>query len=414
LRSLRSRVLNIALRSIKKVNPKLLLNNILINDVPLEKVFLLAVGKAAWGMADTAKKRLGDRITDGIVLTNYGNSRGIIPGLEVYEAGHPLPDENSIKVTDLIVEKVLQLTDEDHIIFLLSGGGSSLFESPLEGVSLTDIRNITGKLLLSGADINELNIIRKHVSSVKGGRFAKIVPCKITAYILSDVIGDKLNSIASGPVTGDDSTSEQAEAILTKYEILVSKDIKRAIGCETPEKIDNTIYSIIGNNRLLCESAAVISGRSGFKPYMHPLLLSGEARIAGNVISRIAREVKLYNKPLSPPCAIIMGGETTVKVKGSGKGGRNQELLVAAAKGITDLDDVVILSIASDGIDGPTDAAGGIIDGSTYRKINSEGFRIEEVLAENNSYEALKACNSLILTDPTGTNVNDMVIILVR
>jgi len=414
LNSLKLTAKKIAVTAIEQLRPELLLQNAFPQKEFPDQIYLLAIGKAAWEMAKTAKDQLGDKIRDGIVLTNYGNSAGDITGLEVYEAGHPLPDENSIRFTDKILKNISKLTAEDHILMLISGGGSALLEKPLELVSLSDLRSITEKMLKSGADIDELNTVRKHLSAVKGGRFAKLVPCNITAFIISDVMGDDPATIASGPISAAKSNCGKALEILRKYDITLSENLKRALNQAVPEVIDNVELTISGNNKLLCETAARLAENEGFNSFLYPLHLKGEARKMGEKIAAIARKIKLQNDPVSPPCAVIFGGETTVKVKGNGIGGRNQEMLLGAAANIAGLQNTIILAIASDGIDGPTEAAGGIVDGYSQKYIEAMGRSLNQILAENDSLTALKKINSLIITGQTGTNVNDLAIILVK
>ncbi|KQC03665.1 MAG: hypothetical protein APR54_09275 [Candidatus Cloacimonas sp. SDB] len=414
MNSLKSTAKKIAVASINQLKPELLLKNIFKQIEFPDQVHLLAVGKAAWAMAKTAKEQLGNKIWNGSILTNYGNSSGNIEGLEIFEAGHPLPDDNSVKFTDKILKKISNLSPKDHLLMLISGGGSALLEKPLESVTLSDLRSITQKMLKSGADIDELNIVRKHLSAVKGGRFAKLVPCNITAYIISDVMGDDPATIASGPVSAHKNNPEKVLEILKKYDITLSENLKKAVNQATPGIIDNVEVTISGNNKLLCETAAKLAENEGFNSFLYPLHLKGEAKQMGEKIAAIARRIKLQNDPVSSPCAVIFGGETTVKVTGNGIGGRNQEMLLGAAAGIAGLQDIVILAIASDGIDGPTEAAGGIVDGYSQKRIEAGGRSLNQILAENDSFTALMKINSLIITGQTGTNVNDLAIILVK
>lgn len=381
------------------------------------KTVVLAIGKAAWNMAKATKDVLGETISTGIVLTKYEHSKGPIPGFEIVEAGHPIPDDNSVIGTKKALKLVSGLTEEDQVIFLISGGGSAIFEKPMEGVSLDDIKEITNQLLNSGADIVEINTVRKHLSAVKGGKFAALCgKAKIYSIVLSDVIGDRLDSIASGPAYPDQSTSEEALGILDKYQINVQDPIKKKIKVETPKVVENCETVITGSVRALCEAAENSAKRLGYQTMILSTTLDCEAKEAGSFMAAIAREITdpKGSAFIQPPCAVIVGGETVVQVTGSGKGGRNQELALSAALGIEGLNDVVLFSLGSDGTDGPTDAAGGIVDGTTTRRMKAAGIAPEAYLNNNDSYNALKASGDLLITGSTGTNVNDVVVLLCR
>jgi len=378
-------------------------------------VVLVAIGKAAWRMAKTAKDTLDGRITKGIVITKYAHSLGPIEGIEIYEAGHPVPDENTILATERALSIVEGLTGEDTVLFLVSGGGSALFEKPQNGVTLNQLQQITQQLLKSGANIVEINTIRKHLSQVKGGRFAEhTYPAKVVTLVLSDVLGDRLDSIASGPAYPDETTSADAINILKKYNIQVEENVLKALSRETPKKLDNVETHIIGSVKFVCEKAAQIAQKLGYNTMILTSTLDCEAKEAGRFLAAIAREEVSNNIPLQRPCAIILGGETVVHVTGNGKGGRNQELALSAAEGIDGLDGVVICSVGTDGTDGPTDAAGGIVDGKSCEKLRELGIDIDVTLKNNDSYNALKAIDGLVITGPTGTNVNDLILLLVE
>jgi hydroxypyruvate reductase len=377
------------------------------------RIYLIAVGKAAWTMAQAAADYLGERLTRGIVITKYEHSRGPLPRIEIYEAGHPISDENTIKATEHCVDMAESLTADDELLFLISGGGSALFEKPLEGITLEDIQDITGQLLASGADITEINILRKRFSAVKAGRFAKIAaPAKIFAIILSDVLGDRLDSIASGPAANDTTTAEDAAKIVEKYGLSLTDKQKNYLMKETPKQISNVKTTITGSVRTLCESAAKAAKELGYTPYILTTTMSCEASAAGQLIASIATDTQDGETSFAKPCAIIAGGETVVTIKGKGKGGRNQELALSAAKGIAGRDNILIFSLGSDGTDGPTKAAGGIVDGETVAKLRKQNLDIDKILANNDSYHGLKATKGLITTGPTGTNVNDVTVVL--
>ena len=377
------------------------------------RIIVASIGKAAWRMAKAAGDILGSGIT-GAVVTKYEHSMGNIAGLEIYEAGHPVPDENTIKGTRALLEHVKNLSPDDTVLFLVSGGGSALFELPAEGVTLNDMKDITSQLLACGADIVEINTIRKHLSSVKGGRFAELCkPAHVYTVVLSDVLGDRLDSIASGPAAPDMSTSEEALAIVKKYNLRVKPELMKILAHETPKELSNVTSVITGSVTALCHAASEIAKSKGYAPLVLTTTMTCEAREAGSFMASIAREIKSSGRPVNAPCAVIAGGETVVHLTGHGMGGRNQEFALSASMGIAGLDGVVIASLGSDGTDGPTDAAGGIVDGQTENILRAKGISIPDVLKENDAYNALKAADALIMTGPTGTNVNDVAIALI-
>jgi hydroxypyruvate reductase len=377
------------------------------------KIHLIAIGKAAWTMAQAASDFLGERLTRGIVVTKYEHSRGPLPRIEIYEAGHPISDENTIEATGHCIGLAESLTADDELLFLISGGGSALFEKPPEGITLEDIQKITGHMLASGADITELNILRKRFSAVKAGRFAKTAaPAKIFAIVLSDVLGDRLDSIASGPAVHDTTTAEDAVKVAEKYGLVLTDLQSKQLAKETPKEIDNVKTAITGSVRTLCESAAKAAKELGYTPYILTTTMNCEASAAGQLMASIAADTQDGETSLAKPCAIIAGGETVVTIKGNGKGGRNQELALSAARGIAGRDNILIFSLGSDGTDGPTEAAGGMVDGETLAKLREQGLDIDKILADNDSYHGLKAVEGLIVTGPTGTNVNDVTVVL--
>lgn len=349
------------------------------------KIVLVAIGKAAWQMAKCGAECLGDRLSAGIVITKYGHNKGRIEHCTIVEAGHPVPDENSFVGTRQAIKLVENLNQEDTVIFLISGGGSALFENPL--ISPEELSDLTNQLLNCGANIVEMNTIRKRISAVKGGKFAKICePAKVYAVVLSDILGDPLDMIASGPACSDSSTCEQALEIIDKYQIPISEKILQLLKIETPKFLNNVETVVTGSVKELCRAAAKTCEELGYKTTILTDQLECQAREAGSMMASIARTYKDSNKPI----AFIAGGETVVKVKGNGKGGRNQELALAAAEGIDGLENVVVFSVGSDGTDGPTDAAGGIVDGLTVRKLHNLGIDIHNVLERNDAYS--RAC----------------------
>lgn len=373
------------------------------------RVYLVAAGKAAWQMAKTAAGILGDRLQAGVCVTKYGHVKGDIPKVQCFEAGHPVPDENSFRSTQAALDLVSDLKEKDTVIFLLSGGGSALFEKPLiPGQELSDI---TEQLLACGADITEMNILRKRLSAVKGGRFARIcAPAGVYSIVLSDILGDPLDMIASGPAYPDSSTCEQALAVAEKYRLRLSD---RAVGLlkeETPKELDNVETVITGSVRNLCLGAAQACEELGYRPFILTDRLCCEAREAGSFLASIAKTHQDSEQSL----AFLAGGETIVHLSGTGKGGRNQELALAAAEGIAGLRDTAIFSIGSDGTDGPTDAAGGYCDGDTKECLRDKGIDIYRVLQDNNAYMALEETGGLIKTGATGTNVNDVAVLLIK
>ncbi len=415
MNTIREDALIIAKEAVQEVLPYAAVKKALAEKKFSGRIILVAIGKAAWTMASAAQELLGEQIEKGVVITKYHHSKGNIKNLEIIEAGHPLLDENSILGTKKVLEAVTGLTKQDTVIFLISGGGSALFEMPLEGISLKDILDITDQLLKCGADIVEINTVRKHLSAVKGGRFAELcLPAPIYAVVLSDVLGDRLDSIASGPASPDSSTSKEALDIIHKYHLKVSAQTLERMKQETPKNVTNCETVITGSVSQLCTTAAKAAEKQGYTPLILTTLLDCEAKEAGKFLASIAKTVQRENFPIKAPCALICGGETVVKITGTGKGGRNQELALAAADAISGLNNVVVAAIGSDGTDGPTDAAGGLVDGETKKRLEAAGMDIDSVLQENNSYYALKATNDLIITGPTGTNVNDLYFVLCK
>ena len=371
------------------------------------RVLLVSAGKAAWQMAKAASECLGSRIEKGVVVTKYGHVMGPIANFDCYEAGHPVPDENSFRGTQAALDLVNGLTERDTVLFLLSGGGSALFEKPL--VSGEELQDITGQLLACGADIVEINTIRKRLSQVKGGRFAQLcAPARVEAVVLSDILGDPLDMIASGPACPDSSTADDALRVARKYGLKLSGQAERLLSVETPKALDNVHTQINGSVRELCAAAAATCARLGYAPVVLTDQLCCQAREAGSFLASILRTHAADGRRQ----AFIAGGETVVKLTGHGKGGRNQELALAAAEGIAGLD-AAVFSVGSDGTDGPTDAAGGYADGDTRGALNALGVSIDAVLRDNDAYNALKKVDGLIVTGPTGTNVNDVAVALI-
>lgn len=373
------------------------------------RLILVSIGKAAWSMAKAASDILGSRIETGIVITKYDHSQGDIENLEIFEAGHPISDANTYLATDRVINLVSHLKEEDTVLFLISGGGSALFEAPL--VDINEIKDINNQLLVCGANIVEINTIRKRLSKVKGGKFSKICePANVVSVVLSDIIGDPLDMIASGPAFPDSSTTEDALRIVDKYNLRLSHEAMALLKIDTPSIIENTKTMVTGSVNQLCEAARQKALELGYKPIVLTSSLDCEAREAGKFMGAIGR----YHRDSKNSLCFIAGGETVVQIKGKGKGGRNQELALAAANEIKGIDNIVIFSFGSDGTDGPTDAAGGVVDGNSEKELKNRGIDIYNILENNDSYNALKEIDGLIMTGPTGTNVNDLSVLLIK
>ena len=373
------------------------------------RVRLVAAGKAAWQMAKTASDLLGSRIEAGVVVTKYGHSMGPIANFDIWEAGHPVPDENSFKGAQAAIDLVKDLSAEDTVLFLVSGGGSALFEKTL--VSGEELADITKQLLACGADIVEINTLRKRLSAVKGGKFAQIcAPARVYSIVLSDILGDPLDMIASGPAYPDSSTAADAKAIIAKYDLKMSEKALALMEVETPKQLDNVTTRITGSVRQLCAAAKAACAELGYEPVVLTDRLACEAREAGAFLGAIA----LTHAEDDHSVAFIAGGETVVHLTGKGKGGRNQELALGAAQGIAGLSGAAVFSVGSDGTDGPTDAAGGYVDYTTASRLKEQGVDIFEVLKNNDAYHALQKVDGLVITGPTGTNVNDVAVLLLK
>ena len=372
------------------------------------RTLLVSAGKAAWQMARAAVDVLG-RVDGGIVITKYGHVMGEIPGVVCREAGHPVPDENSFSATQEALDLVAGLTPADSVLFLLSGGGSALFEKPL--VSGEELQDVTRQLLSCGADIVEMNTVRKRLSAVKGGQFAQAcAPARVFSIVLSDILGDPLDMIASGPAYPDLSTAEQAAAIAEKYGLTLSEQARGLLERELPHRLDNVTTQITGSVRELCAAAAAQCAALGYEPVLLTDQLACEAREAGSFLAAVLKTHAGDGRSL----AYIAGGETVVRLTGKGMGGRNQELALAAAPGIAGLTGAAVFSVGSDGTDGPTDAAGGYVDGETLDALKAKDLDVFSVLRENDAYHALQAVDGLVITGATGTNVNDVAVALLR
>lgn len=376
---------------------------------PKGKLVLVALGKAAWTMAQTAAEELGDALNSGIVITKYHHIMGPINRIRCFEAGHPVVDAASVEATRQAQDLVRDLNTNDAVLLLVSGGGSALFEDPK--VSLDELADVAKQLLACGASIDEANTIRKRLSNVKGGRFAKLcAPAPVLTIALSDVLGDRIDTIASGPACLDTSTSTEAIRLAKRLGLRLSAHAWQALGEETPRSLDNVRTQVVGSVRALVDSAATICAELGYEPRVLTSSLDCEAREAGAFIGAIARDHAADGRNL----AYVVGGETVVHLRGHGLGGRNQEFALAAAPAIAGLSNVGIISVGSDGTDGPTDAAGGYVDGFTQACLERQNVSIPEVIDRSDSYHALESCQGLVRTGPTGTNVNDVAVALIR
>ena len=389
-------------------------------------IYVIGGGKASGAMAEALEQVVDKRIKNGLVNVPRG-SKNKAEIIRFHEASHPIPDEAGVKGTRDMMEIAEQAKEDDLIICLISGGGSSLMPLPRDKISIDDKREITNALLKCGANINEINTVRKHISDFKGGWLAKkAYPATILNLILSDVVGDPLDFIASGPTVPDSTTFSDAINVLKKYKLWskAPTSIKKVLLNgekgkipETPKANDEAFKKVfnivIGNNRFASQTASEYLKTERLNTLLLTAMLEGEARHVGTILASIAHEVILSGNPVPKPAGIIAGGETTVTVIGKGLGGRNQEIALAAAQKLNGMNGVVVASLSTDGIDGPTDAAGALVDGKTFMKAAKKGLVPEEYLSKNDSYHFFSNLGDLIFTGQTGTNVNDISIIIV-
>ena len=372
------------------------------------KVYLVAVGKAAWKMAEAAARTLGDTLTSGVVVTKYGHAEHALSRITCYEGGHPVPDAQGVAGTQAALELTRDLQQSDTVLFLLSGGGSALFEKPL--IPLTELQSITDQMLAAGCDIVEINTVRKRLSGVKGGKFAAwCAPAKVLSIVLSDVLGDPLDMIASGPTVPDRSTCEQALEVIRRYNIQISSEAKACLRKETPKSLPDAETVIIGSVRQLAKAAEDACQTLGYTPVLLTDQLCCEAKDAGSFMASILKTHAHQGQKM----AFLAGGETVVHLSGSGLGGRNQEMALAAAQGIAGIQNAAVICVGSDGTDGPTDAAGGYVDGDTLAALAEKGLSYTSMMENHDAYHALEAVGGLIKTGPTGTNVNDIAVALI-
>jgi hydroxypyruvate reductase len=397
---------------------------------PGQRVLLVAVGKAAPSMAQAAADILGEWLGEGIVVTKTGHSAGhrLPPQVQVHEAGHPTPDACGLQAASEVERLLQNAGPNDHVLALLSGGASALLPLPVKGVTLEDLQVVTGLLLRAGATIVELNTVRKHLDRLKGGGMARLAfPAPLAALILSDVVGDPLDVIASGPTVPDPTTFADAWAVLEKYNLIsaippalrahLHSGLKGHLP-DTPFPDDpifaHVTHQITGSNRQAALAAHQQAQQLGYHSLLISTLVEGEAREVGKLAAALAKSIRLHGDPLPPPACLILGGETTVTVRGLGVGGRNQELALSAALSLEGTPGAAIMALATDGTDGPTDAAGAIVDGDTLAHARALGLNLALALNNNDAYPFLEKIGALMKTGPTGTNVCDLTVILVK
>jgi len=403
-----------------------------VYDLPAQrKVWVVGAGKAGVSMSGELSKILGERLSGGIVIIKeaHQNLLGFEypKGLQIFEASHPLPDERGVRATQAMMELLRACRPEDLVICLISGGASALLAAPVPGVTLKDLQALTHLLLACGASINQINTLRKHLDQMKGGQLARLAyPASIAGLILSDVVGNPLDVIGSGPTVPDNTTFEDAYSVLESYQLLdqaprsIVDHILRGRRGETPEtpKPGDPVFGhvqnvIIGSNLQAAEAALLQARTEGFNSLLLTAYLQGEARQAGRLLAAIVRQIVATGQPVPRPACLVAGGETTVTLQGDGLGGRNQELALGAVADLDGVPDVALVTLATDGGDGPTDAAGAVVTGDTMLRARKLGLRPEEYLRRNDAYHFFHALGDLIVTGPTGTNVNDLVFLFV-
>jgi len=441
LETMRKQALDIFNASLKAVDPVLAVRRYLrkednllrIHDAhfnlsSFNRVYLIGFGKAAAAMAKGVEEVLGEELNGGIISVKYGHLDKLSSKIKINEAGHPVPDDAGMKGAKEMVEFLNHRDEKDLVICVISGGGSAILPLPCEGITLAEKQETTKLLLACGADIKEINAIRKHISQVKGGQLARITqPATLVTLILSDVIGDPLDSIASGPAAPDQTTFEDCWAILTKYELLgkippaVEQHLKSGVDkfiSDTPKVGDpafsKTYNNIVGSNWEAVVAARDYAQKLGFNTLILSTFVEGETKDVARVHAAIAKEVNKTGNPINIPACIISGGETTVTIRGDGLGGRNQEFVLAAAMDIQGMEKVVVLSAGTDGTDGPTDAAGAIADGETIQRATQLNLDTFNYLQNNDSYHYFEQLNDLVKTGPTNTNVMDIRIVLIK
>ncbi|MFQ5710635.1 MAG: glycerate kinase [Candidatus Geothermarchaeales archaeon] len=417
-------------RKIIRRSVKLQDDDLTVGDLTLDlrgkKVFIVGGGKGSGAMAEALEEILADRIKRGIINVVKGTKGAFkTQRITLNEGSHPIPNHRGWEGTRWMMQIAREAGEGDILICLISGGGSALMPLPKEGITLEDVQRINEDLLRSGASINEINAVRKHLSDFKGGQLAREAhPARIVSLILSDVVGDPLDVIASGPTAPDPTTFSEAVGILKAYNMwkgapeAVKRTLLRGERGEIPETpkpgdgvFENVSNLVVGNNRMVVQAARESLMREGLRALLLSSFIEGEARHVGRVFGSIAREEANFDAPLPKPAAVVAGGETTVTVTGGGRGGRNQELVLSACEKMAGLDGVALASVGTDGLDGFTDAAGAIADGKTFLKAREEGVNPLEYLRNNDSYSFFRSVGGLIMTGPTATNLNDLMVL---
>jgi len=392
------------------------------------RFYLISFGKAAYAMAKAIDDNIPDTITNGIVITKYNHAKGVLSNnIDIFEAGHPIPDKNGLVATRKVIDMLKNTDAKTFVLCLISGGGSALLTAPLNDITLSEKQQVTELLFKSGADINELNTVRKHISAIKGGRLAELAyPSRIISLILSDVIGDQLDVIASGPTSPDKTTYSDAIAVIEKYRIADMIPVRilktlnegvKGVFKDTP-KIDDPVFErveniIIGSNKIATEAAAKKANELGFDTTILTSQLKGDVREAAKWLAAEGLKMRDEKHKTKKKVCLVSGGETTVTVKGKGLGGRNMELALAFAHEIEGTEDITLVSAGTDGTDGPTNAAGAVVDGQTIKRAREKGLDPDAYLKNNDSYTFFKNTGELLITGSTGTNVMDIQVIVI-
>jgi glycerate 2-kinase len=411
-------------RQVQRQGERLVIGGQTYDLATVERIWVVGGGKAAAAMVAVLYGILDERLTGGLVVTKVGHADPRLDAgpVEIVEAGHPVPDESGVRATRRMADLLAGATERDLVLAVISGGGSALLTLPATGLSLADLQGTTDLLLRSGATIVELNAVRKHLSQIKGGEMARLAgQAPVAALILSDVVGDPLDAIASGPLSPDPTTFADAWAVLERYGLVerVPPAVRERLRAGRQGRLADTPKpgaalfgrvhtAIVGSNRLAAEAAVEAAHARGLNALLLSTFVEGEARQVARVAAALARELAGYDRPMRRPACLVWGGETTVTVRGGGKGGRNQELALAAALAMEGVPGVVLVALGTDGTDGPTDAAGAVATGETVARARSLGLDPAAHLADNDAYPFFHALGDLIRTGPTGTNVNDL------
>lgn len=420
-------------RALRREGSRLVVGDASYDLDRLEHVYLLGCGKAAVAMGLAAAEILDDRLAAGALVTKHGHAAGagaLPPTVAVLEAGHPVPDAAGVQAAQRIAALAQQATAADLVLCLVSGGGSALLTLPAQGLALADLQATTAALLRCGASIDEINTLRKHLEQLKGGQLARLAsPAAVASLVLSDVVGSPLDVIASGPTVADRSTWDEAWAIVQRYELapdlpaLVVQRLRAGLDGQLPDtpKPGDPLFqrsqtAVVADNALAAQAALAKARSLGFDAQVLSTFVEGEAREVAQVVVALGREAAAHGRPAAPPACLLLGGETTVTLRGEGCGGRNQELALAAALALARIPQgqrIVVASLATDGSDGPTDSAGGLADGGTVARGRAAGLDAAAHLAANDAYPFLQASGDLLRTGPTQTNVNDLIVVFV-